>query len=231
MNLTSRLVMEDRPRNRPFELFLERTNSLPGPRILEIGGRNVTGSSWREKFPGCREYVGLDVHAGENVDVVGDAHRLSELFPPGHFDAVFSIAVFEHLAMPWKVVLEANKVLKDGGLFFTWTVPNWPGHAQPWDFWRFTKEAFRVLLNERTGFSIIAAEEMAPGALFPLVRWNVLDRTFYDPANMIVCVLARKTAPPDGRLSWDVAVDDVLDGTYPVPKARDGLFPGSVQGS
>ncbi len=37
---------------------------------------------------------------GENVDLVIDAHRLSEYFDKESFDLVISFAVFEHLAMP-----------------------------------------------------------------------------------------------------------------------------------
>ena len=72
------------------------------------------------RLDGYRRYVGVDVHPGPNVDVVGDAHRLSQLVD-GPFDAVYSISTFEHLAMPWKVVLEINRVLRDGGLLFTAT--------------------------------------------------------------------------------------------------------------
>jgi SAM-dependent methyltransferase len=52
---------------------------------------------------------------GEGVDPVGDVHKLSQSFPLGHFDFVFSVSVFEHLLFPWKAVLEINKVLKTGG--------------------------------------------------------------------------------------------------------------------
>ena len=45
-------------------------------------------------------YVGFDIARGPNVDVVGDAHELSRHFPADHFDAVFALSVFEHLAMP-----------------------------------------------------------------------------------------------------------------------------------
>jgi hypothetical protein len=56
----------------------ERFNR-PGMRILEIGSRNVTGANFRSSFSAAH-YVGFDLHPGENVDVVGDAHRLSAYF-------------------------------------------------------------------------------------------------------------------------------------------------------
>src|SRR5689334_1506132 len=85
----------------------------PGMCVLEIGSREVTGpSSWRPQFNRAR-YVGFDFHPGPNVDVVGDAHRLSTHFADVvPFDAVLSVATFEHLATPWVVATEIARVLR-----------------------------------------------------------------------------------------------------------------------
>jgi len=74
-------------------------------------------------FSHCADYVGFDIIAGNGVDIVGDAHRLSESFPPDHFDFVFSISVFEHLLFTWKAILEINKVMKSGGYVYLSTHP------------------------------------------------------------------------------------------------------------
>ena len=89
----------------------ERFNR-PGMRILEIGSRNVTGANFRSSFSAAH-YVGFDLYPVENVDVVGDAHRLSIYFAPQErFDLIFSSAVFEHLYMPWVAVEQIAKLLK-----------------------------------------------------------------------------------------------------------------------
>jgi hypothetical protein len=54
-----------------------------------------------------------DIKVGENVDIVGDAHRLTSLFKAGQFDFAYSISVFEHLLWPWKVALELNTDFKN----------------------------------------------------------------------------------------------------------------------
>src|SRR5258706_1991733 len=65
----------------------------PGMRVLEIGSREVTGkSNVRERFANAR-YVGFDLYAGRNVDVVGDAHKLSSYFAGEKFDLIYSSAV------------------------------------------------------------------------------------------------------------------------------------------
>jgi hypothetical protein len=86
--------------------------------VLEIGSRIVgSGSeSKRSLFPGASSYIGFDYYPDSNTDVVGDAHRLSQYFENQLFDAIFSQSVFEHLAMPWVVSMEINKLLKVGGL-------------------------------------------------------------------------------------------------------------------
>jgi SAM-dependent methyltransferase len=45
-----------------------------------------------------------------------DAEQMS--FPSGSFDIVYSRAVFEHLANPEKVLLEVDRVLRPGGVFY-----------------------------------------------------------------------------------------------------------------
>ena len=60
--------------------YLVELANKPGKRVLEIGSREVTGSSRaREDFHHA-DYVGFDYYAGENVDVVGDAHKLASYF-------------------------------------------------------------------------------------------------------------------------------------------------------
>src|SRR6202046_1911736 len=102
-----------------FEDFKNLVNSQ-GLRVLEIGSRIVSpGSvSKRSWFSGARSYVGFDYYGDDNTDVVGDAHCLTEYVGTGQFDAIFSLSVFEHLAMPWVAAMEINKALVPGGLSF-----------------------------------------------------------------------------------------------------------------
>lgn len=183
-------------------------------RLLEIGSRNVTGQVRKELFPNT-DYVGFDIHAGDNVDVVGDAHQLSSYFEPESFDAVFTMSVFEHLLMPWKVVLEMNKVLKPSGLVYLTTHPTWPAHELPWDFWRFQKNSFYGLFNRYTGFSIEKLEEGLPCRIVSLVDDEATRPLLYEKANLGVALIARKTGESDPELKWDVNLDDVADSSYP----------------
>jgi SAM-dependent methyltransferase len=219
IDLLSRPLVRDTrddPFHRNFLDFLTEINRRSGYRVLEVGSRN---SDLRALFTGCRDYVGFDIHPGKNVDVVGDAHRLTEIFPGERFDAVFSISVFEHLAMPWKAALEMSRVLNVGGLLFVSTHPTWPAHELPWDFWRFSSEALKALLNRRLGFEVLRCDEGLPGMLLSLSTDRATRGVFGQPVRLGVTALARKVAEPDPALRWDIGLDEFLKTMYPLHKA------------
>ena len=114
-----------------------------GMEVLEIGSRVVTGKRFDRLFENA-SYVGFDYYMGENVDVTGDAHRLSSYFDK-KFDLIFSSAVFEHLAMPWQAALEIIKLLKPGGYVFIETHYSFSSHERPWHFFQFSENALDVL--------------------------------------------------------------------------------------
>jgi SAM-dependent methyltransferase len=203
------------PYHEIFQGFVQRTNQLNQYKILELGARNVTGIVRRNIFKEYREYVGFDIHEGENVDVIGDIHQLSTYFPENSFDAVYSVSVFEHLAMPWKAVLEINKVMKEGGLLMISTHPTWPAHELPWDFWRFSESSFTSLLNPITGFEILSCQEGYLCHIVPFETDVHLREMLRAEANLNVAVLARKIAPPDSRLKWEIDTNEIISNMYP----------------
>jgi SAM-dependent methyltransferase len=149
------------------------------------------------------------------VDVVGDIHTLSEHLPGDHFDAVYAISVFEHLAMPWKAVQEIHKVLKPGGLLFLFTHPDYPPHAEPWDFWRFPKSSFGVLLNGATGFKLLSCVEGCPAVIVSLEDEELLRESHKNLAYLGISVLAAKSGDPDPALSWNIPTGEVAPESYP----------------
>ena len=155
------------PYHKIFRCFIAETERRAAGRILEVGSRARSGNVYKGGFRNYKEYVGLDISEGENVDVVGEIHRLSRYFDVESFDFVYSISTFEHLAMPWKAVLEINKVMVTGGWLYIATHPCWPPHERPWDFWRFSEEAFQVLLNPVTGFEVLECSAGLPCSIVP----------------------------------------------------------------
>ncbi|MEM6587583.1 MAG: class I SAM-dependent methyltransferase [Pseudomonadota bacterium] len=132
----------------------ERANR-PDVSVLEIGSRSVASDcSWKTYVPEC-DYTGFDVMQGRNVDVVGDAHRLSEYFQDKKFDFILSFAVFEHIALPWLVSEEISKLLKDGGITAHETTFSYSEHELPWHFFQFNNNTLENLFCPEMGFELI----------------------------------------------------------------------------
>jgi hypothetical protein len=165
----------------------------------------------KDLIPESWLYTGFDILPGENVDVVGDAHHLSKLLPNGRFRAVWALSVLEHILMPWKLVVELNKVMELGGVGYFHTHQTWPLHDRPWDFWRFSSDAWTGLLNSRNGFEIIDAQ-MGEPAFVVANRWRpVVD--FGEGGCLASTVMFRKIS--DTILTWDVDPADLLVKRYP----------------
>ncbi len=151
--LTPRLVNHQNWKNHLYSL-----GNHPGMRVLEIGSREVTGpSEAREKF-GKATYLGFDYYPGKNVDVVGDAHKLSTYFDAEEkFDLIYSSACFEHFAMPWQVALEISKMIRVGGIVFIESHFSFSSHERPWHFFQFSDNGLKSLFSPALGFECIEA--------------------------------------------------------------------------
>ena len=190
-------------------------------RVLEIGSREVTGpSDARQQFSKA-QYVGFDYYAGRNVDIVGDAHRLSSYFKEEErFDLIFSSACFEHFAMPWLVAIEIAKLLKVGGTVFVETHFSFSAHERPWNFFQFSDMGLRVLFSSALGFECIEAGMSNP----ILGRFSSLADEYlrYTPVAGLYChseFLGRKVRETP-HFDWNhVDVTEVVAGTtYPPPR-------------
>lgn len=136
-----------------WQKYLYEIGNKPGTRILEIGSREVTGESNSRKEFSKAEYVGFDFYPGKNVDIVGDAHKLSTYFKDDEqFDIIYSSACFEHFAMPWVVATEIAKLLKVGGIIFVETHFSFIAHERPWNFFQFSDMGLKTLFSPALGF-------------------------------------------------------------------------------
>jgi SAM-dependent methyltransferase len=206
----------DDPYHRTYAEFVSMVNRMDRPAVLEIGSRNVSGTTHRHRFPNASPYVGFDVHPGEGVDVVGDAHGLASQVEANSMDAVFSISVFEHLVFPWKVAMEINRVLKPGGYVFVATHPVWPAHELPWDFWRFPAAGLAHLFSKETGFEIIRVSEGLPCVVYSLVDDVPTRPLFKHEMHLGVSMISRKIGDYDQQLlRWDADIGAAVTSKYP----------------
>ena len=200
--------------------YLSEQFNKPGLRILEIGSRVVTGINLRDKFNKAN-YIGFDFYEGDNVDVVGDAHKLSTYFSKSEkFDLIFSSAVFEHLYMPWVVAEEIDKLITIGGFVFIETHFSYSSHERPWHFFQFSEMALRALFNSAMGYELIDS-----GLSNPMLGYytHSSDKYLkYKPIPELYChseILVKKVKE-NNTFDWrTVKIDEIVEEKrYPLKK-------------
>jgi methyltransferase family protein len=96
--------------------------------VIELGSRTVAGN-WpysgpvRPLFDRAREYTGVDIAAGPNVDIVADAATpvtrwWGNLYP---VDTVVCCETLEHTPEAQKICANARRLLVKGGVFLVTT--------------------------------------------------------------------------------------------------------------
>lgn len=114
--------------------------------LQSVPGRS-THSMWGFPMVKPEDYVRLDIFEGPDVDVVGDLHALPADWS-NRFDCFIAHAVWEHLERPWIAAREVARVLAPGGVFLVVTHQTFPLHGYPNDYFRFSREALRLLFED-----------------------------------------------------------------------------------
>jgi len=136
-----------RPSIKDFVSIVARTVPIKEP-IYEFGALQVPGqegfADLRPLFSG-REYVGTDMREGVGVDKVLDLHDIDA--PSESVGTVLCLDTLEHVEDPRRAMQEIFRILKPDGIAVISSVMCFPIHAYPYDYWRFTPEAFRSILK------------------------------------------------------------------------------------
>jgi hypothetical protein len=158
--------------------------------VLELGTkRSIPDRPTHHKVwvPNADEFVMTDIEEGADVDVVCDAHKLSDTFGIVSIDAVISCSTFEHFRRPWDVAHQIYRVLRKGGLVFIQTHQSFPIHGYPQDYYRFTKEALHSLFEDSGDWDTLETDYE-----FPCSVWSERDpSTRLGEAYLNVCLFGR----------------------------------------
>ncbi len=123
--------------------------------ILEFGSLQVPGqehfADLRPLFHGKR-YIGADLREGLGVDKILDLHNID--LPSEHVGTVLCLDTLEHVEYPHRALEEIHRILKPDGIVIISSVMYFPIHDYPYDYWRFTPEAFKSLLKPFAGFFV-----------------------------------------------------------------------------
>ncbi|THU39465.1 class I SAM-dependent methyltransferase [Niastella caeni] len=120
--------------------------------VLDIGcGNKPYELFFKDKI---YSYTGCDVIQSDKnkVDVICEATKLA--FADEKFDTVFSTQVIEHVSDPFKMLQEANRVLKNDGLIIVSAPFCWELHEEPYDFYRYSKYGLKAMFEQK-GFEVL----------------------------------------------------------------------------
>jgi len=130
--------------------------------ILDLGSQEIItpGSSgtYRSLFSQTNwRYIGVDMAAGLNVDVVlRDPYDWKEIEPESA-DVVITGQTFEHTEFFWETARQIARTLKPGGLCCIIVPSSGPEHRFPVDCWRMYPDGLRAVARY-AGLEVLAAE-------------------------------------------------------------------------
>jgi SAM-dependent methyltransferase len=173
-------------------------------------------------------YWGTDLSASQYLgDARLDAYARAEAQPfrDGSFDTVLGLSMLTYLPEPVRMIEEAHRVLRPGGMLLLEFTQMVPLHDEPWDFFRFTRYGAEHLLRRagfepveylpigglwaRVGLSAIAAlnrvnrgptrvlTELPVRVLYVLIQLGceLLDRLFFDPREVLAHLVVARRLP------------------------------------
>jgi Methyltransferase domain len=116
--------------------------------IVEFGSLQVEDgqpNDLRPLFAG-RQFTGTDLRAGPGVDRIEDLRELG--FRDGEVGTALCLDTLEHCADPFAAARELRRVVSPaGGVCLLSSVMLIGIHGYPSDYWRFTPEGMRLLLD------------------------------------------------------------------------------------
>lgn len=183
--------------------FIARCAQLDAPRVLELGTlQSVQGRSTmhRDWVPNASEFLGTDIEAGPDVDIVADLHRLTDVVGEERFDVIMSASTFEHLKYPTLAAHELMKALKVGGQLFVQTHQSFPLHGYPSDYFRFSQDALASLFGTQMGFEVLATNYDFPARIFS----RRVATTQHMPAFLNTTLWGEKRAPTPAEYRYEL---------------------------
>lgn len=128
---------------------------LPLGGFLDVLVVGAGDDPYRKWFRSARQYVRVDIEPQpDSTDIVADAHTLP--FRDAQFDCVFASEVFEHLRDPRQFIREAMRTVRPGGSVIL-TIPfMFHLHADPYDFWRPSRETCATMFGDSAMVQVYA---------------------------------------------------------------------------
>lgn len=167
-------------------LLAVRTHASSEPlTILDFG---AGGSPYRSLFPNA-VYQTADLGGAASDYAINSEGFVNA--PDQHFDMVLSTQVLEHCRRPDRYLSEVKRVLKKEGKLILSTHGLFEEHACPYDFYRWTADGLRTVV-ETNGFTIrsLARVTAGPRAAFHLLQ-SSLSQSLLDEKPLLLRLVGR----------------------------------------
>jgi hypothetical protein len=175
-------------------------------RIIDLGSQVVreTSPTYRTLFDAPNwEYIGLDVVAGVNVDVVVSDPYCWDEIQADSADVVISGQALEHVQFFWMTAFEIGRVLKPGGITMLIAPSSGYEHRYPVDCWRFYRDGMEALA-EYLGFEPMdACTDWGRGTwadsllVMRKPQWTAAERAAFDRRRGLQLASFRGGEPED----------------------------------
>ena len=209
--------------NHKLVAALERVRSHARGELLDVG---CGSRPFARLFAGrVRRYWGTDLAASRYLgDARPDAYATAEAQPfrSASFDTVLGLSMLTYLPEPGRMIEEAARLLRPGGVLILEFTQMVPLHDEPHDYFRFTRYGAEHLLSRagfepldfvpvgglwaRVGLSMIAAlnrvnrgptrilTEVPVRLLYVVLQlgFDVLDRLFFDRREVLAHVVVAR---------------------------------------
>jgi SAM-dependent methyltransferase len=147
-----------------FKILIDNVPTVSG-KVLEIGSKNYGNTtSFRDHYT-RNEYVGLDLEAGDGVDVIVDLTKGIGSLQENSFSLAICCSVMEHTDKPWVMAQNISRLLKKDGLLFVSVPWVWRYHKYPDDYFRYSPAGIKALYDEFE-WTKIYYHTTAPGEIF-----------------------------------------------------------------
>lgn len=157
--------------------------------ILDIGGglrisktnRVDQGRAWMLPLLKNKNYKVVDPVPDYNPDIVADIHHLP--MADDSVEAIFCIAVLEHVEDPIRATQEMYRVLQKGGHILIYVPFLYYYHAEKGyygDFWRFTEDSIKYMCRKFEKLEIMPARYALETwiHLSPFGRYSIFIKVF-----------------------------------------------------
>ncbi|MAE71317.1 MAG: hypothetical protein CME06_12730 [Gemmatimonadetes bacterium] len=96
---------------------------------------------------GENSHIRLDQETYPRTDIVANAQHMPDVDTDA-FDSLLCLEVLEHCTNPFELSREILRVLRPGGAAVISAPMNYVIHEHPGDYWRFTPDGLKMLLND-----------------------------------------------------------------------------------